>query len=211
MSWSLNEIESLARKAARGAGFSWGLAEEAGYAARWLAGVNLPGPEALANLLIAQDGTAFSALRPTHTDVDTWQASGGTLCPISTGTALGDKARMLPAQCRLSDVAQPLLLVPFIAGAANIAQQTLFLEWPGAAFHVGSNLRGCVTTPFAQAQTVLLKQGGRTSLPLLRCQLRYDLAPGAAADLNNLAQRTYAPDTDASRLGGAGAGLSDND
>ena len=33
---SLNEIESLCKKAARGAGMSWGLAEEAGKAAKWL-------------------------------------------------------------------------------------------------------------------------------------------------------------------------------
>ena len=30
MSWSLGEIEGLAKKATRGAGYSWGLAEEAG-------------------------------------------------------------------------------------------------------------------------------------------------------------------------------------
>ncbi|NJO21709.1 MAG: DUF3726 domain-containing protein [Sphingomonadales bacterium] len=35
---SLNEIENLSLKACRGAGMSWGLAEEAAQAARWLAG-----------------------------------------------------------------------------------------------------------------------------------------------------------------------------
>ena len=30
MNWSLNELDAMARKAARGAGYSWGLAEEAG-------------------------------------------------------------------------------------------------------------------------------------------------------------------------------------
>ena len=34
MTWSLNEIESLAKKAARGAGLDWGLAEEAGKTTR---------------------------------------------------------------------------------------------------------------------------------------------------------------------------------
>ncbi|WP_172978117.1 DUF3726 domain-containing protein [Roseovarius sp. THAF27] len=37
MTWSLNEIEALARKPTRGAGYPWGLAEETGRAARWTA------------------------------------------------------------------------------------------------------------------------------------------------------------------------------
>ena len=48
MNWSLNELDAMARKAARGAGYSWGLAEEAGRATRWLAAAGLPGPMCLA-------------------------------------------------------------------------------------------------------------------------------------------------------------------
>ena len=36
MSWSLSEIGALATKAARGSGMDWGLADEAGYAVKWL-------------------------------------------------------------------------------------------------------------------------------------------------------------------------------
>ncbi|NND22495.1 MAG: DUF3726 domain-containing protein, partial [Silicimonas sp.] len=36
MSYSLNEVEATAKKAARGAGYPWGLAEEAAKATRWL-------------------------------------------------------------------------------------------------------------------------------------------------------------------------------
>jgi hypothetical protein len=32
---SLNEIEAMAKRAVRGAGLAWGLAEEAGKALRW--------------------------------------------------------------------------------------------------------------------------------------------------------------------------------
>ena len=44
---SQNEIEQLCLKAARGAGMSWGLAEEAGFAAAWLAMRGLHGPGGL--------------------------------------------------------------------------------------------------------------------------------------------------------------------
>ena len=43
--FTLAEVESYLRKAARACGLEWGIAEEAGKAARWLAAFNLPGPE----------------------------------------------------------------------------------------------------------------------------------------------------------------------
>ena len=49
--YSLGEIDSLARKATRGAGYSWGVAEEAGKAVRWLSAYGYPGAEILANYL----------------------------------------------------------------------------------------------------------------------------------------------------------------
>ena len=52
MTWSLNEIESLAKNATRGAGRDWGLAEEAGKATRWLCAAGWPGADLLAELLI---------------------------------------------------------------------------------------------------------------------------------------------------------------
>jgi len=44
---SLSELEALALKAAKGAGFSWGIAAEAGKACRWLHTYGLDGAHAL--------------------------------------------------------------------------------------------------------------------------------------------------------------------
>jgi len=51
MSWSLGEIGALATKAARGSGMDWGLADEAGYAVKWLQRRQLPGVAALCRYL----------------------------------------------------------------------------------------------------------------------------------------------------------------
>jgi hypothetical protein len=47
---SLNEVESLAAKAARGAGLAWGLADDVGRAARRLAAAGLPWADAVLRL-----------------------------------------------------------------------------------------------------------------------------------------------------------------
>ena len=51
MSWSLGETSALALKATRGAGLSWGLAEEAAGAVAWLHERGLPGVAALCSYL----------------------------------------------------------------------------------------------------------------------------------------------------------------
>ncbi len=48
---SLNEVEGLAGKAARGAGLAWGMAEETAKAARWLAACGLDWAPSLPALL----------------------------------------------------------------------------------------------------------------------------------------------------------------
>ena len=55
MSFSVGEVGALAVKAVRGAGQTWGVAEEAGWAVRWLARAALPGAAALARALEAGD------------------------------------------------------------------------------------------------------------------------------------------------------------
>ena len=132
MTWSLNEIEALARKAARGGGMAWGLAEEAGKATRWLCAAGWPGATALADLLLTNDGAAWEAIRP-RTDTDTWTARDGILCPTAAGAALTDRAADLAAghTIRLQNVSRPILLIPHAAWAAETTGTALDIRWPG--------------------------------------------------------------------------------
>ncbi len=213
MSWSLGEIEGLARKAARGAGFDWGMAEEAGKAVRWLAGLGLPGPEVLDAFLAAYDRTPHAQMRPIDVTASIWTAAGGPLCPISAGAALCDIAQDagLPGEIEIPDCAHPLLLIPFVAAASEDGGHALHVVWEGGEFAFASDVRGLATAPMAPTGRALIRRGPAPDLPLPGCQLRYDPDAAATARLTDLARRTYAPDTDASRISGAGAGLSDND
>lgn len=204
MSWSLSEIESLSRKAARGAGMGWGMAEEAGKAATWLAAAGLPGPEALADLLERLHHQDLNEFAPVIR-ADAWRAPGGALCPIRAGAALSDLG--CSGKTRLKGMMQPLLIVPF---AVQAAEGPLVLEWPGARFACGGALRGSAEGLCVQAD-VLIEAGTAPEHPLLDCALRYTPKPEAITVLERFAQFTYAPETEASRTSGAGAGLSDND
>lgn len=175
---SLGEVEALCKKAARGAGLPWGLAEEAGFAARWLSAHGLDG----AGLLLAD-----------------LEAGGQT---INLGVALADAPEAGP----IPDAEVPLLLAPFAALVAR--RQPCTLTLPGGSYSFASDgAVSHVSKGGALSIAFGLADGGQSLLGTTRAVVN----EATLQRLTELAARTYAPATEASRLAGAGAGLSDND
>lgn len=208
MNLALNEVEAIAKKAARGAGYSWGLAEEAAMAARWLCARGIDGCAALAALL--EQG--HEAPCPPTIGAECWVAPAGALCPLATGAAIADRADdLLTADVRLGRVNEPILLLPFAACAAERLGTFVRLVMPGAVVATdgeGLSIEG-MPGPIA-AHVTVAASGVAGAAP----RARYARATPAAAtwaSLERFAHRTYAPATEVSRQRGAGTGLSDND
>ena len=216
MNRSLNEIEAQAKRAARGAGLSWGMAEEAARATRWLASHDLAGPALLAEVLAKNDGLPHSQIAPLSLG-DEWRAPAGELCPIAAGTALNDCADRLGdgQTIRMAQVSCPLMLVPFAAWAAIHLDMHVQIQWQNLQIATDGT-RIAVTDPDGDinaqiAATVTCQTTQPTSKTATLPNLRGDVPPDIWAKLDIFAQRTFAPATEASRLLGAGSGLSDND
>lgn len=204
---SAGEVEALCQKAARGAGLPWGLAEEAGFAARWLHLRGLDGLEALVAVL---EAGALSA--PRLHGYEVLPASEGVLSPVTLGALLSDLAGA--ERLRLGPVLRPGLLLPFLYQNARLT---------GVATRIESGGVGVLVTPQGDLQgpaTALL------SVPVAEVEIRAadgTVAVGTEADatlpcadaatlarLNALALRTTVPATEASRAD-AGAEADDND
>ncbi len=212
---SLAEIDAMGLKAARGCGYSWGLAQEAGRAARWLAAYGLAGPETLAALLDSEEG-GLGAHAPKR-DGERWFAVAGTLCPITLGASLSDRAALIAAgeMVRAEAVLFPLLLLPFLSRAArdldccfrlDMRDASLLATPDGPCCNDWDSLSQCrqadITLAAAATSTEDLRGHGWRAYPV----------PGAVwQDLGQWAHRTYVPASEASRQAGAGAGRSDND
>lgn len=211
--FSLSEIDSQCRKAVRGAGYSWGLAEEAGKAVRWLAARGLPGPEALAELLPWIDGVAPKAMTPDVKRLP-WHGGAPMLCPIIAGAALNDRAGLLKQRgsIEIGPVFNPLLLVAQAGKVAEAERVTIDISWPGAQIQCGPDL----VTVIAD-ETLLAGSADRVVCALSGYDCRGHMAKIGSREvameiwdlLACFAHRTYAPATEQSRLSGAGAGLSD--
>jgi len=216
MNWSMNEVEVLAKKAARGAGQSWGLAEETGKAVRMLAGQGIDTTGYLVTLLGANDGVAYSDIAPADVG-GVWTAAGGQLCPLVTGACLSDRAAEIGAGrvLTLESIAFPVFLIPFAQAVARQSGRTIRLSWAdvsvfadGTQVRVEGNESALTAAEVGRAEICAVDTPAGHAME--QCD-RAAMSQTAAAGLNGFAQRTYAPATEASRLAGAGAGLSDND
>jgi len=207
---SLNEIEATILKAGRGAGLTWGLAEEAAQAARAFARAGIPFEAAFLHLFETAPWRADlmlgrHAIRP--------RVPTAWLCPIRTGVCLSDLADILPL--RVERVLCPLLLLPFASGleraivfAANGV--TLGLRGPDLAPLEGEAVRrlGEPTELVELTASSATAQASRCVPPR---------QPGVAIDmvvwrkLQAFEALTYVPASRRSRLLGAGAGAIDND
>lgn len=125
MTWSLNEIEAETKKAIRGAGLSWGLAEEGAKAARWLAARAIDPMPALMDILDRHDHGANISTAITLSQAGRWEARD-PMCPIVLGATLSDRADLLIASPFVAGpVARPLLVIPFAARAAAMLKHGL--------------------------------------------------------------------------------------
>lgn len=219
--YSLAEIDAHCRKAARGAGCPWGLAEEAGKAARWLAAHGLPGPEALAGLLQGPRTCTRD-----HVPRDTVPRGGdaGPECGLRHGAALSDRAERIAAgEAMEADVAQPLLVLALMGRTAAATGACFALDWDGGravcsrdGIMLDAPATAIATT--AVAPTAVRLRVAALVPPPARCGVARrgtaqsrPVDPAAWAVLDRFAARTYVPATDDSRRTGAGAGLTDKD
>lgn len=171
MSWSINEIQTLAAKAARGAGFPAAQADRFGRAA--VVHLAMGGDEN--DLLSALDDPDNS--------------------PILRLPLLADD--ILRAAEFMGD-ALSLSLQPGDEALAPAYAQSLHIT-----------IAGCSVEMSGEVPQLTLTLGQGTSAPNMPA--RIDLSDQARERLLTLGKNTEVPETEESRLHGAGAGLTDND
>ena len=196
---SLNEVEVLASKVARGAGYSWGLADDVGRCARKLAAAALPWAEALKNLAAdaPMPGAALKA--------------GKDLCPIRTGAMLADERAIDPARpLRISTVVSPLWLAAFAALPGGPASAGI--SWRAAKVNVRGGHIGvaCGDDLLAARADVTFGPAFNEAAPR-PARSRGFVSSDMLKSLEAIAARTYVPASEESRAKGAGGARIDDE
>lgn len=221
---SLNEIESSAVKAARCAGYGWGLAEEAGRSARWLAMRGLPWLKPLTEGVLKQMHRLES--------FDSAERNGSTfapsaphrrLGPISVLIALTDEVIPLPppgAELSWRNLAAPVLILPALARLSKRFDHSIMVRWPGVALHcrngdviLDDEARPGLSATAVEWLTVTRDVGPallRGALSSLRHQGE-DVNAVQWGELLAFAEQRFVPEGETTRMPGAGSGNTDAD
>jgi hypothetical protein len=209
---SIGEVQSTVLKAARGCYMSWGMAEEAARSAAWLETRGLPAALVASRLVGENDAIPMARLRPVDPFAEEIKGEG-RLCPVLTGAAICDANR--DQAFSISAVAHPLLLVSFIAQLGEGQECDFNITWHGVEIICGANgltVKGSkADLTKGHASTINIVRSTEDARVVEHRELRADVDDSALELLNHYAHRTYVPASEASRLAGAGAGLTDND
>ncbi len=223
MNLSLNQVENTARKAVRGAGLPWCLAEDAGRAVRWLEVMGLPGMSWLALVLEAVDHGRTAELLVQQQPGPVWRAAGGPTSPLVAGPSLADAAHLHRDGegfgLTVRDVVCPELCAGYLGVASLQTGAPLAMSWARGGMRILGDRVFLDGVPDAGADTGVhdlmvrggFRDSGRTGREYARAVGSRRVDPRALGVLESLARRTYVESTEVSRLSGAGAGLSDTD
>ena len=208
---SLNEVEGLVLKACRGAGTSWGIAEDAAQAARWLATRNIDWDRSLLEVLRHQPTLS----RPTLVGSALEPVRSGLLCPLHVGAAVSDLAGLHP-RLAIGPALEPIWLLPFAYRHARPSRQVV-VSWTDGSARLAPDSDACDSLiavrhliPQPMTVTVVEAAAWATASPAPSAK-GVTVDPEVWRALDSLAAKTYVPASLQSRLAGAGAGLSDND
>jgi len=229
---ALGEIAETAKKAVSGKGHSFGIAEDMGYATRWLCERDFPGTDALIDALERFTDTA-PGIEHGETNLTIADPKDSPIPALSIAPSIAELLIGLRKPVKVRTLTNPLLLIPFLVRSANdvVSVSARWTTAKGSSMFTFVNANGvqlfaasASVLEEARADDVECRLGETTpnGPPLhspaeLEHRRQASIAHGCKVDdtvwqkMRAFAHNTYVPISDQSRLSGAGAGLTDND
>ena len=199
---SLSEIDTTSKRAAKAAGFSWGVAEEIGKAIRSLELFGLPGVINL-NLYLKK----IKDQNPKKINKIEKENKNQDLCPIYCGVAILDQCRQLEVlkTIKFYNVNYPLLILPFVSKTSEILGKKILIKFNKSSYLFNFN------------KSILLKNIKNkiydlaNELTIEFLENKNSFSSKEWKELYKLSEETFVEESDSLKEKGAGAGLTDND
>ena len=201
---TLSEIDTTSKRAARGAGFSWGIAEEVGKNMRLIELFGLPGVKNLNKFLKDYKENEFKKITLIS---DTNNAHKVPFCPIILGTNFIDQINLLDQKIniQISNVAFPILFLPFVSRASEIIGKRIFLKIDEKEFLL--NFNQSIYSNYLSSEVV--EKADVIKIQFL--ENKNNFSEEDWKELTKLSENTFVEETDELKQKTAGAGLTDND
>ena len=201
---TLSEIDTTSKRAAKGAGFSWGIAEEVGKNMRLLELFGLPGIKNLNQFLKDYKEKQFQKVTLIS---DTNNTNKYPFCPIILGVNFIDQVNLLDKKIniQISNVAFPLLFLPFVSRASEMIGKRIFLKIEEKEFLL--NLNQSIYSNYLKNE--ILEVCNTINISFIENSNSFN--ENEWKELYKLSEDTFVEETESLKIGAAGAGLTDND
>tara|TARA_B100001996_G_C18634221_1_gene583005 strand:- start:130 stop:768 length:639 start_codon:yes stop_codon:yes gene_type:complete len=201
---SLSEIETTVKRATRSIGFSWGISEEVGKSVKILELFGLPGIKNLNQYYKDKETKKFENLKLIS---ETNKSSLDPFCPIILGVSFLDQIKTIESlkKIKFISVAYPIIFLSFLSRASEAIGKKIHLKMDQNEILLNLNVN-IYSNIFNQEFPVI---ANNVEVELKENQDNFtDLEWGS---LYKLSENTFVEESDSLKLGGAGAGLTDND
>ena len=202
---SLSEIETIVKRASKGAGFSWGISEEIAKSIRLLELFNLPGVKHLNDYFKDRKNNKFKNLNIINEKNISIE---NAICPIILGINFMDninKLENLKKTIIFNNVAYPLIFLSFLSRSSEIIGKRINVEINNNKIILNFNLNICTDFTYLKYP----KTANKINVNFLDNVDNFTDQEWEA--LYGLSQNTFVEETDSLKNEAAGAGLTDND
>ena len=200
---SFSEIDTAAKRASKGIGFSWGISEEVGKNIRLLEMFGLPGLKNLNQYYKILKEKKFQNL----TLVSKENSSKIPYCPIIAGINFLDQINNLEelGEIKFENLGFPILFIPFVSRASETICKRIFLTIDEKEFLL--NFNQSIYSNYLSSD-VLEKS--------VQIKIKFEenknmFSETEWQELYKLSEDTFVEETDQLKQNAAGAGLTDND
>ena len=201
---SLSEIDTVSKRATRGAGFDWGIAEEVGKNIRMLEMLGIAGIKNLNHYYKIKVKKNFEKINL----IDKENKSNKLeYCPIIAGVSFLDQVRSLGSlsEIKFENIAFPILFLPFVSRASEIVGRKILLKVDNRTFLLNYNT-SIYSNSLNEGVTTI---GNKVVVKFLENQDSFE--ENEWKELYTLSEKTFVEENESLKQGAAGAGLTDND
>ncbi len=201
---TLSEIDTTSKRAAKGAGFSWGISEEIGKNMRLLELFGLSGIKNLNKYLKDYKKKQFQKIALISEINETKK---NPFCPIILGTNFIDQVNLFDKKnnIKIINVAFPILFLPFVSRASEVIGKRIFLKIDEKEFLL--NLNQSIYSNYLKNE--ILENCNLVSINFIENNNSFN--ENEWQELYKLSEDTFVEETESLKIGAAGAGLTDND
>ena len=200
---SFSEIDTVVKRATKGVGFNWGVAEEVGKNIKLLEMFGLPGLKNLNDYFNSLKSKKFQNL----TFISNHNQSKIPYCPIISGISFLDQVNELKEliNIKIENMSYPILFLPFLSRASEISGKKIYVKFDQYEILLNLNVN-IFSNGFSKDFS---NHANNVEIKFLDNQDNFTDTEWNS--LYKLAENTFVEESDSLKQSGAGAGLTDND